>query len=72
VAWAPKCGGAGHDEETVDRGGGGGEISDKVVAKMRDRGVISEDAAATFEQSQTGATVDLRKSAGDTAELAQN
>ncbi len=47
-------------------------ITDKVVAKMRDRGVISEDPDVTDEPSETAETVDLRESAGEVAELAQD
>jgi len=47
-------------------------ISDKVIAKMRDRGVISEDRDVADEPSETTETVDLRESAGEAAELAEN
>ncbi len=42
------------------------QISDKVVGKMRDRGIIVEDADA-----ESAEPIDLRESAGDTAEAAQ-
>lgn len=49
-----------------------GAISDKVVAKMRDRGVIGEDLAADGEPSEAAETIDLRQSESETAELAEN
>ena len=42
------------------------QISDKVVAKMRDRGIIVEDA-----DGESAEAIDLRESTGDTAEVTQ-
>ena len=47
-------------------------ISDKVISKMRDRGVVSEDLYVPGEPSETAETVDLRESAADATELAEN
>ncbi|MDH3730257.1 MAG: hypothetical protein OES13_03870 [Acidimicrobiia bacterium] len=47
-------------------------ISDKVIAKMRDRGVIDEDRDVADEPSETAETVDLREGAGEMAEPAEN
>ena len=47
-------------------------ISDKVVAKMRDRGVIDEDPDVAVEAPETAETADLRMSAAEAAELTQN
>lgn len=47
-------------------------ISDKVIAKMRDRGVVGADLDVAGEPSQTAETLDLREGAGDAAELSKN
>jgi hypothetical protein len=47
-------------------------ISDKVVAKMRDRGVIREDSDVTDDASEVPETADPNEDAGVAAQAAQH
>ena len=46
------------------------EISDKIVTKMRDHGVIREDS--DVDESDSDPAIDLRDSAAEAAEATQN
>jgi hypothetical protein len=43
-------------------------ISDKVIAKMRDKGVVSEDSDAAGESAEAAETVELGESAAEAAQ----
>jgi hypothetical protein len=47
-------------------------ISDKVVAKMRDRGVIREDSDVTDDASEVPETADPNENTGVAAQAAQH
>lgn len=48
------------------------EISDKIVAKMRDKGVIGDEPVTEGDLSQQAETIDLSENAQESATFSQN